>query len=140
MKIKVLLVDDHIVFLKGLALYLSAQEELEVVGKENGGSEALVKVEEVKPDIVLMDLSMPEMDGIEATACIKNKYPNVKVLVLTRFFDRAHVLSALKAGASGYILKDVEPDQLVGAIRSAYKGNIQLHPDIVNMLLSQTLL
>ncbi len=109
-----------------------------MVGEANNGKEALVKVQEVQPDIVLMDLYMPEMDGIEATACIKKEYPNVKVLVLTSFSDQAHVLPALKAGASGYILKDVEPDQLVEAIRSAYKGNIQLHPDIASALLSQT--
>ncbi|EEL47892.1 MULTISPECIES: response regulator [Bacillus cereus group] len=139
MKIKVLLVDDHTVVLKGLAFFLSTQEDLELVGEANNGQEALMKVEETQPDIVLMDLYMPEMDGIEATACIKKEYPNVKVLVLTSFSDQAHVLPALKAGASGYILKDVEPDQLVEAIRSAYKGNIQLHPDIASSLLSQTL-
>jgi len=138
-KIRVLLVDDHTVVLKGLAFFLSTQEDLELVGEANNGKEALVKVQEVRPDIVLMDLYMPEMDGIEATACIKKEYPNVKVLVLTSFSDQAHVLPALKAGASGYILKDVEPDQLVEAIRSAYKGNIQLHPDIASALLSQTL-
>ncbi|WP_459502839.1 response regulator [Bacillus sp. C1] len=139
MKIKVLLVDDHTVVLKGLAFFLSTQEDLELVGEANNGKEALEKVGEAQPDIILMDLYMPEMDGIEATACIKKEYPNVKVLVLTSFSDQAHVLPALKAGASGYILKDVEPDQLVEAIRSAYKGNIQLHPDIASTLLSQTL-
>ncbi|MED4653825.1 response regulator [Bacillus pseudomycoides] len=139
MKIKVLLVDDHTVVLKGLAFFLSTQEDLELVGEANNGKEALKKVGEAQPDIVLMDLYMPEMDGIEATSCIKKECPNVKVLVLTSFSDQAHVLPALKAGASGYILKDVEPDQLVEAIRSAYKGNIQLHPDIASALLSQTL-
>ncbi|MCX2828936.1 DNA-binding response regulator [Bacillus pseudomycoides] len=139
MKIKVLLVDDHTVVLKGLAFFLSTQEDLELVGEANNGKEALKKIGEAQPDIVLMDLYMPEMDGIEATSCIKKEYPNVKVLVLTSFSDQAHVLPALKAGASGYILKDVEPDQLVEAIRSAYKGNIQLHPDIASALLSQTL-
>jgi DNA-binding NarL/FixJ family response regulator len=138
-KIKVLLVDDHTVVLKGLAFFLSTQEDFELVGEANNGKEALVKVGETSPDVVLMDLYMPEMDGIEATACIKKEYPNVKVIVLTSFSDQAHVLPALKAGASGYILKDIEPDQLVEAIRSAYKGNIQLHPDIANALLSQTL-
>lgn len=98
-----------------------------------------MKVGETNPDVVLMDLYMPEMDGVEATVCIKKEYPDVKVIVLTSFSDQAHVLPALRAGASGYILKDVEPDQLVEAIRSAYKGNIQLHPDIANALLSQTL-
>ncbi|PET16450.1 response regulator [Bacillus thuringiensis] len=139
MKIKVLLVDDHTVVLKGLAFFLSTQEDLELVGEVNNGKEALVKVGETNPDVILMDLYMPEMDGVEATAYIKKEYPNVKVIVLTSFSDQAHVLPALRAGASGYILKDVEPDQLVEAIRSAYKGNIQLHPDIANALLSQTL-
>ena len=139
MKIKVLLVDDHTVVLKGLAFFLNTQEDFELVGEANNGKEALVKVGETSPDVVLMDLYMPEMDGIEATSCIKKEYPNVKVIVLTSFSDQAHVLPALKAGASGYILKDVEPDQLVEAIRSAYKGNIQLHPEIANALLSQTL-
>ncbi|MDR5043458.1 response regulator transcription factor [Bacillus thuringiensis] len=139
MKIKVLLVDDHTVVLKGLAFFLSTQEDLELVGEANNGKEALVKVGERTPDVILMDLYMPEMDGVEATAYIKKEYPNVKVIVLTSFSDQAHVLPALRAGASGYILKDVEPDQLVEAIRSAYKGNIQLHPDIANALLSQTL-
>ncbi|MEH7455715.1 MULTISPECIES: response regulator transcription factor [unclassified Bacillus (in: firmicutes)] len=139
MRIKVLLVDDHTVVLKGLAFFLSTQEDLELVGEANNGKEALTKVGETQPDVVLMDLYMPEMDGIEATTYIKKKYPHVTVLVLTSFSDQAHVLPALKAGASGYILKDVEPDQLVEAIRSAYKGNIQLHPDIANALLSQTL-
>jgi len=138
-KIKVLLVDDHTVVLKGLAFFLSTQEDLELVGEANNGKEALVKVGETTPDVILMDLYMPEMDGVEATAYIKKEYPNVKVIVLTSFSDQAHVLPALRAGASGYILKDVEPDQLVEAIRSAYKGNIQLHPDIANALLSQTL-
>lgn len=139
MKIKVLLVDDHTVVLKGLAFFLSTQEDLELVGEANNGKEALVKVGETTPDVILMDLYMPEMDGVEATAYIKKEYPNVKVIVLTSFSDQAHVLPALRAGASGYILKDVEPDQLVEAIRSAYKGNIQLHQDIANALLSQTL-
>ena len=139
MRIKVLLVDDHTVVLKGLAFFLSTQEDLELVGEANNGKEALTKVGETQPNVVLMDLYMPEMDGIEATMYIKKKYPHVKVLVLTSFSDQAHVLPALKAGASGYILKDVEPDQLVEAIRSAYKGNIQLHPDIANTLFSQTL-
>ncbi|MGR5906752.1 response regulator [Bacillus paranthracis] len=139
MKIKVLLVDDHTVVLKGLAFFLSTQEDIELVGEASNGKEALVKVGETNPDVVLMDLYMPEMDGVETTACIKKEYPDVKVIVLTSFSDQAHVLPALRAGASGYILKDVEPDQLVEAIRSAYKGNIQLHPDIANALLSQTL-
>ncbi|QWI72924.1 response regulator transcription factor (plasmid) [Bacillus mycoides] len=139
MKIKVLLVDDHTVILKGLAFFLSTQEDLELVGRVNNGKEALIKIGEAQPDVVLMDIYMPEMEGVEATACIKKKYPHVKVLVLTSFPDQVHALAALKFGASGYILKDVELVQLVGAIRSAYKGNIQLHPDIVRDLLTHAL-
>ncbi|CAM4076880.1 LuxR family transcriptional regulator [Bacillus manliponensis] len=137
MNIKVLLVDDHTVVLKGLSFFLKTQENIELVGEASNGKEALQKAKETNPDVVLMDLSMPEMDGIEATKYIKEDNPSIKVLVLTSFSDQDHVLPALQAGASGYILKDVEPDQLVEAIRSAYKGNIQLHPDIANVLLLQ---
>lgn len=137
MKIKVLLVDDHTVVLKGLSFFLKTQENIELVGEASNGREALQKVKDVQPDVVLMDLYMPEMDGIQATKHIKQDYPAIKVLVLTSFSDQNHVLPALQAGASGYILKDVEPDQLVEAIRSAYKGNIQLHPEIANALLLQ---
>lgn len=137
MNIKVLLVDDHTVVLKGLSFFLKTQENIELVGEASNGKEALQKAKETNPDVVLMDLSMPEMDGIEATKYIKEDNPSIKVLVLTSFSDQDHVLPVLQAGASGYILKDVEPDQLVEAIRSAYKGNIQLHPDIANVLLLQ---
>lgn len=137
MNIKVLLVDDHTVVLKGLSFFLKTQENIELVGEASNGKEALQKVKDLQPDVVLMDLSMPEMDGIESTKYIKQDNPDVKILVLTSFSDQDHVLPALQAGASGYILKDVEPDQLVEAIRSAYKGNIQLHPDIANALLLQ---
>ena len=100
MKIKVLLVDDHTVVLKGLAFFLSTQEDLELVGEANNGKEALVKVGETNPDVILMDLYMPEMDGVEATAYIK-EYPNVKVIVLTSFSDQAHVLPALRVEQVG---------------------------------------
>lgn len=137
MNIKVLLVDDHTVVLKGLSFFLKTQENIALVGEASNGKEALQKAKETNPDVVLMDLSMPEMDGIEATKHIKQDNPSIKILVLTSFSDQDHVLPALQAGASGYILKDVEPDQLVEAIRSAYKGNIQLHPDVANVLLLQ---
>jgi DNA-binding NarL/FixJ family response regulator len=135
--IKILLVDDHQIVLKGISFFLSMQPDFELVGEANNGKEAVEKAAELKPDIILMDLNMPVMDGIEASNLIARQNPDIKVLVLTSFSDRSHIVPALQSGAAGYMLKDVEPDQLAEAIRSAYKGNIQLHPDISNALLAQ---
>jgi DNA-binding NarL/FixJ family response regulator len=137
MGIKILLVDDHMVVRKGLSFFLSTQGDFELVGEAENGKQALEKIAELKPDIVLMDAVMPEMDGIEATAQIKKNYPEVKVIILTSFSDQDHVLPALRAGAVGYLLKDVQPEQLGDAIRGAYRGNIQLHPEITQQLMSQ---
>ncbi|WP_054024016.1 response regulator [Bacillus sp. FJAT-28004] len=137
MTIKILLVDDHQIVLKGISFFLSMQPDFELVGEANNGKEAVEKAAELKPDIILMDLNMPVMDGIEASNLIARQNPDIKVLVLTSFSDRSHIVPALQSGAAGYMLKDVEPDQLAEAIRSAYKGNIQLHPDISNALLAQ---
>jgi DNA-binding NarL/FixJ family response regulator len=135
-KIKILLVDDHAVVLRGLNFFLSTQPDFELVGEAHNGEDALEKVASLEPDIVLMDLVMPVMDGVEATAQIKKNYPNIKVLVLTSFSDQDHVLPALRAGAVGYLLKDTQPDQLVEAIRGANSGNVQLHPEITSTLMS----
>lgn len=137
MKIKILLADDHQIVLKGISFFLSMQPDFELVGEAHNGQEAVDKAGELQPDIVLMDLNMPIMDGIEASALIKEQHPHIKVLVLTSFSDQSHIVPALQTGAIGYMLKDVEPDQLAEAIRSAYKGNIQLHPDISRALLSR---
>ncbi|WP_424766860.1 response regulator [Paenibacillus sp. sgz302251] len=136
-KIKIMLVDDHQIVLKGISFFLSMQPDFELVGEAGNGKEAVEKAAELKPDIILMDLNMPIMDGIEASSLIAQQNPAIKVLVLTSFSDRSHIVPALQTGAIGYMLKDVEPEQLAEAIRSAYKGNIQLHPDISNSLLSQ---
>jgi len=135
--IKILLADDHQIVLKGISFFLSMQSDFEIVGEAQNGQEAVDMTESLRPDIVLMDLNMPVMDGIEASRRIAECRPEVKVLVLTSFSDRSHVVPALRAGAIGYMLKEVEPDQLVEAIRSACKGNVQLHPDISNVILSQ---
>jgi DNA-binding NarL/FixJ family response regulator len=135
-KIKILLVDDHAVVLRGLNFFLSTQPDFELVGEAHNGEDALEKVTSLEPDIVLMDLVMPVMDGVEATAQIKKNYPHIKVLVLTSFSDQDHVLPALRAGAVGYLLKDTQPDQLVEAIRGANSGNVQLHPEITSTLMS----
>ncbi|MHA2890597.1 response regulator [Bacillus cereus] len=139
MKIKILLVDDCTAVSEELTFFLGMQENLEVVRKEINEKEGLVIVGKLQPDIILMDLHIPNTDGIKTIVSIKRKYPHVKVLVLTNFFNQEYVLLALKAGVSGYILKTVKPSQLVAAIRSAYQGNIQLSSDVFKMLLSQTL-
>lgn len=137
MTIKILLVDDHQIVLKGISFFLSMQPDFELVGEAHNGKEAVEKAEGLQPDIILMDLNMPVMDGIEASQLIAQQYPEIKILVLTSFSDRSHILPAMQSGVIGYMLKDVEPDQLAEAIRSAYKGNIQLHPDISSALFSQ---
>ena len=137
MGIKVLLVDDHLIVLRGLRFFLTTQEDIEIVGEAGNGEEALVAVEEQKPDIVLMDLMMPVMDGVEATKRLKESHPQVKVVVLSSFSDQDHVIPALQAGATGYQLKDVEPDLLVETIRKAAKGEKYLHPKATDLLMSE---
>jgi len=134
--IKVLLVDDHQVVIQGLKFFLNTQSEIEIVGEVNNGKKALEAIEQLKPHIVLMDLVMPVMDGVETTRKIKELYPGVKVIVLTSFSDKNHILPALRAGAVAYQLKDIDPDELVKTIYSVFRGENQLHPIATNLLLS----
>lgn len=136
MKIKVMIVDDHLVVLRGLRYFLQTQPNIEIVGQAQNGEEALFKIEKLKPDVVLMDLIMPIMDGIEATQRIKKEYPHVKVIILTSFSDRDSVLPAIKAGAIGYQLKDIEPALLVETILAAMNDTRTLHPQVMDQLVS----
>lgn len=136
MKIKVLLVDDHLVVLRGLDYFLQTKPHIEIVGQAKDGKEALQKVRALKPDVVLMDVKMPKMDGIKATRRIMSAHPHVKVIILTSFSDQDAVIPAIKAGAIGYQLKDVDPDVLVETIEAAMKGNRILHPQVTNQLIS----
>ncbi|WP_257349512.1 response regulator [Pseudalkalibacillus decolorationis] len=136
MEIKVLLVDDHLMVRKGLRFFLGTQDEIELIGEASNGEEAIEKVHTLQPDVVLMDLTMPVMDGIEATKQIKNQSPEVKIIVLTSFSDQDHVVPALQAGADGYQLKDIEPDELVKSIKAVYSGETQLHPAATTQLLN----
>lgn len=126
--IRVLIADDHHVVRRGLLFFLKTQKDIEVVGEAKNGVEAVRLVEELNPDIVLMDLVMPEMDGIEATKQIKARWPEVQVIILTSFSDKDHVLPAIEAGAAGYQLKDIEPDDLVNSIRQVMRGESIMHP------------
>ncbi|HZG62861.1 MAG TPA: response regulator transcription factor [Rubrobacteraceae bacterium] len=128
MSIRILIVDDHSVVRQGLRMFLSLDSELEVVGESENGQEALLMARELKPDVVLMDLLMPVMDGIEATKAIRAELPEVEVVALTSVLEDVSVTGAVRAGAIGYLLKNSEPEELHRAIRGAAEGQVQLAP------------
>jgi DNA-binding NarL/FixJ family response regulator len=128
MAIRILLVDDHSVVRQGLRLFLKYDPELEVVGEAADGAEALRQARELKPDVVLMDLLMPVMDGIAATAAIRRELPETEVLALTSVLEDASVVGAVRAGAIGYLLKDTQAEALCQAIKAAAAGQVQLTP------------
>ncbi|MGK7379569.1 response regulator [Planococcus sp. 1R117A] len=134
---KVLIADDHHVVRRGLLFFLKTQKDIEVVGEAVNGKEAVAMAGQLQPDIVLMDLVMPEMDGIEATREIKERHPHIIVLMLTSFSDRDHVVPAIEAGAAGYQLKDIEPDELVASLRSLMRGENILHPKATSELMKE---
>ena len=136
-KIRVLIVDDHQVVRQGLRTFLELQEDILVVGEAGDGETAVELVRQLNPDIVLMDLVMPRLDGISATRQVKSFAVAVKVIALTSFTEDEQVFPAIQAGASSYLLKDVSPDELVEAIRAAYHGEARLHPDIMRKLMDQ---
>ena len=136
-KIEVLIVDDHGVVRQGLRTYLELLDDIEVIGEAENGLEAMAQVRQHQPDVVLMDLVMPEMDGIEATRQVSAISPSTRVIVLTSFADDEKVFPAIKAGATGYLLKDVSPADLATAIRAVHAGETHLHPDITKKLVDQ---
>ena len=134
--IRVVIADDHGVVRGGLAQLLGTLDDVELVGAAANGTEAVAVCGEQHPDVVLMDLEMPEMDGIEATRRIKEAQPEVAVVILTSFSDRERILRALDAGAAGYLLKDAESDELARSIRAAARGDAPLDPKAARELLS----
>jgi DNA-binding NarL/FixJ family response regulator len=134
--IRVVIVDDHVVVRAGLTQLLATTDDIEVVGEADDGSLALSKVAELMPDVVLMDLSMPGLDGVEATRAVKKAYPEVHVVVLTSFGDQARIMAALEAGADGYLLKHADPEQIIAAMRSAIAGGAPLDPKVARVLLT----
>lgn len=136
MSIRVLIVDDHHVVRRGLVFFLRTQKDLEIIGEAANGKEAVEQAKLLKPDIILMDLMMPEMDGIQATKIIKQELPDIKIMMLTSFSDQDHVIPALEAGASGFQLKDIQPDELVTSIKKIIGGENQLHPKATSHLLA----
>ncbi|HEY48334.1 MAG: LuxR family transcriptional regulator [Anaerolineae bacterium SM23_ 63] len=136
--IRILLVDDHRVVRSGLSAFLLAFEDLELVGEADSGETAVLMCNNVKPDVVLMDLVMPGMDGAEATQAIREQCPDVQVIALTSFKEEELVQRALKAGAIGYLLKNVTADELAEAIRAAKAGQPTLAPEAAQVLIQAT--
>ncbi|MGC9397486.1 MAG: response regulator, partial [Anaerolineae bacterium] len=135
--IRVLIVDDHTIVRKGIRALLAEITGLEVIGEGADGQEAIALSARLNPDVILMDLSMPRLDGIEATRQIRARQPESRILVMTSFATDDKVLPAIKAGAQGYLLKESAPDDLVQAIRQIYRGESSLHPVIARKVLQE---
>ncbi|HEX3279112.1 MAG TPA: response regulator transcription factor [Thermoleophilaceae bacterium] len=136
-EIRVLIADDHAVVRQGLRTFLELQEDIEVVGDAADGAAALAGVERFEPDVVLMDLVMPGVGGVEAIRRLRTLRPETRVLVLTSFLDDEKLFPAVRAGAAGYLLKDVEPSELVRAIRTVADGESLLHPAVAARLMEE---
>ena len=135
MSIRILIVDDHSVVRQGLKMFLALDPELEVVGEAANGSEALRLARELEPDVVLMDLLMPVMDGVAATEAIRRELPDTEVIALTSVLEDQAIFKAMRAGATGYLLKDTESDELCRSIKAAAAGQVQLSPQVAARLM-----
>lgn len=129
-KIKVLIADDQSIIRDGLKLILDMEEDLTVVGAAANGNEALELTEKLKPDVILMDIRMPKCDGVMGTQKISEAYPDIKIIILTTFLEDDYIFEALKYGAKGYLLKDVESDKLAGSIRTVVNGGVLIDPAV----------
>ncbi len=136
-RIRVLIADDHAVVREGLKLFLELQDDIEVVGEASDGDEAIKGANELKPDVVLMDLKMPGTDGVAATLDIKQALSDTSVLVLTSFLEDETVRSVLRAGATGYLMKDAAPAEVAEAIRTVHRGQPLLHPGVLSRVVSE---
>ncbi len=133
-KIRILIVDDHSVLRAGIRALLKVQPDFEVVGDASDGQEALARVRELQPDVVLMDIGMPGMDGLAATRAIKDAFPETRILILTQHENKEYVIPSLKIGASGYVLKRADGDELLSAIRAVAIGGTFFDPRITGVL------
>jgi len=133
-KIKVLLADDHAVLRAGLRMLLDAQPDIEVGGEAESGEEAIEKVAEIQPDIILMDITMAGMGGLQATRELKKKNPEIKILILTMHDDEGYLRQCLQAGASGYVLKKAADTELTAAIRAVHRGDIYIYPSMAKVV------
>jgi two-component system, NarL family, response regulator LiaR len=136
-KIRLLLVDDHVVVRQGLRMVLALEPDLEIIGEANNGQEALNLIKKLSPQVVLMDLLMPVMDGVSAIRAVKKDYPDIEVVALTSVLEDRLVIDAVEAGAAGYLLKESGPEELIEAIRAAAKGEVRLHPKAQKRLIKE---
>jgi DNA-binding NarL/FixJ family response regulator len=136
-KIRILLADDHAVVRKGIREFLEEPGDIEVIAEAEDGAEALRLVETHQPDVAVLDIRMPEMTGVEATRRIKERFPQVRVLILTAYDDDPYVFALLQAGADGYVLKTASGDELVRAVRTVYAGRTALSPEIAGKVVRQ---
>lgn len=136
-KISIFIADDHGIVRQGLRDYIALQDDMEVVGDAANGEQAVIRIQDHTPDVVLMDLVMPGMDGIEATRRVREMSPATRVIILTSFAEEEQVFEAIKAGASGYLMKDVKPEELARAIRGVQAGEPMLHPEIARLMMRE---
>lgn len=134
--INIFIVDDQGIVRDGLKMLLSLNEEIKIIGEAGNGEELLSLLTTKVPDVILMDVQMPIMNGIEATKAVKQKYPQVKVLILTTFNQDEYVVGGLKSGADGFILKDSDLQEIIKAIKAAYEGKLLLHPEVTSKLIN----
>jgi two-component system NarL family response regulator len=136
-QLRVLVVDDHALFRRGLQMVLEQEPDLQLVGEASDGAEAVQKAQELMPDVILMDVRMPKRSGIEATTQIKDLLPHVKILMLTISDEEADLYEAIKAGASGYLLKEIPIEEVADAIRSVWAGQSRISPSMASKLLNE---
>jgi two-component system response regulator NreC len=138
-KIRLLLVDDHDVVRSGLRMLLENEDDLEIVGEANRGEQALALARDLKPDLVVMDITLPDISGVEATRRIKKSHPNIAVVALTIHEDQQYFFEMLQAGASAYVPKRAAPDDLIAAIRAAHRGEMYVYPSLAKLLVTDFL-
>jgi len=135
-QIRILICDDHFMVRQGLSTYFELQDDFEVVGEAADGNQAVAMIKELKPDVVLMDLMMPELDGLSALRLLKGT--QVRVIILTSFLDAEKAMACIQEGALGFLTKDIEPADLVDAIRAVQRGEPRLHPEVMKRLMTRT--
>src|SRR5919112_4365616 len=136
-RIKVLIVDDHRVVREGLSAILKTKDNVDVLGEAQDGQEAVEKARSLLPDVILMDVSMPKMTGVEATRIIKREFPHIGIIALTMYEEQQYIFDLVRGGATGYLLKDSDSDQIVKAIQSVYRGDSLIHPAVASKILAE---